>query len=260
VDSTTVDTSTISTDEQLKGYALFLEKLKDPSAFHLVERVKQFVSRFPLTLKREEAASRLHEFISRLESELPNIEVFADNAQDEYVNAKEGLEKLILKPLHQHFFLIDASDRILDDQLTSKCERISPFINLQTHLHGPPQLVDDAVLQLAFDEFRRIDSYRAPRDKLQCILNGFRVIRHALDHLIGQNKWGADQLLPVCIYAIIRSCPKSLNSNINFISFFRHPSRLAGEDQYLLMQINIAIRDIVNIEEVLLKVPVELTI
>jgi hypothetical protein len=259
-DSSPVENSTLSNEEQLKGYALFLEKLKDPSAQPLVERVKQFVTRFPLTLKRDDASARLHEFISRIEEEVPKVNVFFDSGDDEYANAKEGFEKLILKPLHHHFFTIDPNDKVLDDQLAAKIERISPFINLQRHLHGPQELIDDGILELAIDEFRRIDSYRAPRDKLQCVLNGFRVIRHALDQLIGPSKWGADQLLPVCIYTIIRSCPKSLNSNVNFIASFRHPSRLAGEEQYLLMQLNIAIKDIVEIEEVLLKEPSELTV
>ena len=105
-----------------------------------------------------------------------------------------------------------------------------------------------------------MDAYRAPRDKMQCILNCFRVIRHALDTLLGPSRWGADQLLPVCIYTIIRANPPSLNSNVNFIASFRHSSRLRGEDEYLLMQMNIAIRDIMDIEEVLLKPVSDLSI
>ena len=249
-----------STDEQLKGYAHFLDKLKDPSAVPLVEKVKLFVSRFPRDLGREQATERLHRFISLLEAEVDKAEVFAVSSEEERMDAKEGLEKLILKPLHQYFFRIDPDDRILDEELSGKISRISPVIKLHDHLHGPSELVDDSLLDLAVDEMRRMDSYRAPRDKLQCILNAFRVIRHALDTVIGPSAWGADQLLPVCIYTIIRANPPSLNSNINFIASFRHPSRLRGEDEYLLMQMNIAIRDIMDIEEVLLKPVPSLTI
>ena len=260
VGSTPAESAASVSEEQLKGYALFLAKLKEPSAAPLVARVKQFVSRFPMELKRDQASARMHEFVSKLESELPTIEAFADGADEEYANAKEGLEKLILKPLHQHFFEIDSDDKRLDDQITSKITRIAPLIKLGAHLHGPPELVDDGVLELAIEEFRRIDAYRAPRDKMQCILNGFRVIRHALDTVIGPSRWGADQLLPVCIYTIIKANPPSLNSNVNFVSSFRHPSRLRGEDEYLLMQMNIALRDIANIEEVLLRPVEELSI
>ena len=243
----------ISTDEQLKGYAHFLEKLKHSSALPLVERVKLFVARFPRELRREQATERLHRFIALLEAEVDKAEVFATSSEEERQDAKEGLEKLILKPLHQHFFRIDPDDRILDEELSGKILRIAPLIKLHEHLHGPVELVDDSLLDLAIEEMRRMDAYRAPRDKLQCILNAFRVIRHALDTVIGPSAWGADQLLPVCIYTIIRSNPPALNSNVNFIASFRHPSRLRGEDEYLLMQMNIAIRDIMDIEEVLLK-------
>ena len=246
-------------DEQLKGYALFLEKLKDPEASQLVARVKQFVTKFPLNLKRDIASERLHQFISLLEDEVPKMAIFADGAADGYSNAKEGLEKLILKPLHQHFFSIDAADKILDEKLRSKIDRISSLISLHKHLHGPRELTDETVLELAVQEFQRIDAYRAPRDKMQCILNGFRVIRHALDTVIGASAWGADQLLPVCIYTMIKANPTFLNSNVNFIASFRHPSRLRGEDEYLLMQMNIAIRDIMEIDELLLKQVGDLT-
>lgn len=250
----------MSNDDQLKGYAHFLDKLKHSSAAGLVEKVKLFVARFPRDLKRDAAADRLHRFITLLEQDLEKSETFSSATEGEISDAKEGLEKLILKPLHQHFFRIDPNDRLLDEELFGKINRIAPHIKLHSHLHGPNELVDDAILELAIDELRKMDSYRAPRDKMQCILNCFRVIRHALDTVIGVSAWGADQLLPVCIYTIIRSNPPSLNSNVNFIASFRHPSRLRGEDEYLLMQMNIAIRDIMEIEEVLLKTQDELTI
>lgn len=198
--------------------------------------------------------------MSRLEEELPKIEVFNEDVEDGYLNAKEGLEKLILKPLSQHFFEIDPLDKAVDAQLSAKILRIAPILRLHEHLHGPVEFQDESVLELGVLEFQKIDSYRAPRDKLQCILNGFRVIRHALDSSIGASRWGADQLLPLCIFCIVKANPKNLNSNVQFISHFRHPSRLRGEDEYLLMQVSVAIRDILDIDEVLLKPESQLTV
>jgi hypothetical protein len=54
--------SSASTEDQLRGYALFLDKLKDPSCSQLVSRVKLFVSRFPSTLNRAQASERLHQY------------------------------------------------------------------------------------------------------------------------------------------------------------------------------------------------------
>ena len=63
VSTVNVDSSSsASTDDQLRGYALFLDKLKDPSCSHLVSRVKMFVSRFPSNMNREQAAERLHKY------------------------------------------------------------------------------------------------------------------------------------------------------------------------------------------------------
>jgi hypothetical protein len=62
--STNVESSSsASTEDQLRGYALFLDKLKDPSCTQLVSRVKLFVSRFPMNLNREQACERLHKYV-----------------------------------------------------------------------------------------------------------------------------------------------------------------------------------------------------
>lgn len=200
----------------------------------------------------------MYSFISNLEEELPNILVFKSDEDEDFLNAKEGLEKLVLKPLHEHFFGIDPHDKVLDEYLRLKIERIVSIVDLKEHLHGPS--LDISLLELAVAEFKRIDSYRAPRDKLQCVLNGFRVIKHTLDDLLGVSRWGADQLLPVTIFTILHANPKFLHSNLIFISSFRHPSRLRGEDEYILMQMSVAVRDILEIDELLLKNPNTYTI
>lgn len=63
VNSSSQKTPQTTEYDSLSGYALFLDKLKDPSAEQLVNRVKLFVSRFPLTFKRDLAAERLHRYV-----------------------------------------------------------------------------------------------------------------------------------------------------------------------------------------------------
>lgn len=64
VDAQLVESGTGSSSyDNLSGYALFLDKLKDPSAEQLVTRVKLFVSKLPLTFSREMAAEKLHKYV-----------------------------------------------------------------------------------------------------------------------------------------------------------------------------------------------------
>lgn len=60
-------------------------------------------------------------------------------------------------------------------------------------------------LQLAQKELQKINMYRAPRDKLVCILNCCKVINNLLTSVSAKdNPPGADDFLPVLIYVTIK--------------------------------------------------------
>lgn len=61
-------------------------------------------------------------------------------------------------------------------------------------------------------EILKINNYKAPRDKLICILNCCKVIFGLIKHVEGDA--GADKFLPILIYVIIRANPPRLVSNV----------------------------------------------
>lgn len=63
------------------------------------------------------------------------------------------------------------------------------------------------LLQLAQKELQKINMYKAPRDKLACILNCCKVINNLLLNasiVSNENPPGADEFLPVLIYVTIK--------------------------------------------------------
>lgn len=74
--------------------------------------------------------------------------------------------------------------------------------------------------QLAQKELQKINLYKAPRDKLVCILNCCKVINNLLVNASlasGQNSPGADEFLPVLIYVTIKVISFSkLFASMNF--------------------------------------------
>lgn len=60
--------------------------------------------------------------------------------------------------------------------------------------------------QLAQKELQKINMYKAPRDKLVCILNCCKVIGNLLHHasISSEDVPGADEFLPVLIYVTIK--------------------------------------------------------
>jgi len=224
------------------GYARFRDMLKHPSAQPVIAHIRDFVIKFPDELPRAEAASRVHSFLSSTQEwMLTRIVVFAADADEEgRADAAEGLEKFVLSRLYPKLFGTDPSDAAEDDELSRRiaCLQWVDFGNLGV----PP--VSPTLLQLAVSELRRIDNYKAPRDKLVVVLNVSRVINDVLKRTRAMESFrplSADDFLPLLIYAVIKAHAPRLHSNVEFIAAFRHPSRLVLEDAYFLTALQSAV-------------------
>ena len=78
----------------------------------------------------------------------------------------------------------------------------------------------------------KIKSYRAPRDKIICVLNCCKVIFGLLKH--NKSDSSADSLMPLLIYVVLQANPEHLVSNVQYILRFRNQEKLGGEAGYYL--------------------------
>lgn len=226
------------------GYARFREMLKHYSAKPVITSLQEFVRQFPTGLSRSEAARRVHKFLTTTQDwMLSDIVVFsADGDEEGRMNAAEGLEKFLLSRLHQKIFATDLADQEEDARLHERVASLS-WVSFE-HLGVPP--VEPSLLMLAVNELRRVEDYKAPRDKLVCILNASRVINDVLkrtfeDAGVAGRPLSADDFLPLLIFTVISANPPRLHSNVEFVAAFRHPSRLVAEDAYFLTALQSAI-------------------
>ncbi|CAE7949090.1 VPS9A [Symbiodinium sp. KB8] len=196
-----------------------------------------------LGLSREQAADRIHKFLSATQDwMLSQVLVFAAEADEAgQANAAEGLEKFLLSRLHARLFAMEPSDLTEDELLRQKIDSFSwvGFDNLGV----PP--VDTSLLHLAVEQLHSMDKFKAPRDKMVCIGNSCRVINDVLKRAIvasgASRPLSADDFLPLLIYSLILANPPRLHSNIEFVAAFRHPSRLVAEDAYFLTAVQSAV-------------------
>lgn len=207
-------------------------------------KLQAFVKKFPSGLSRLEASKHVHKFISTTQDwMLSEVVVFAAEADEEgRTNACEGLEKFLLGKLHDKIFAMEPEDIQEDDRLYRKIDSLSwvSFDNL-----GVPH-VDPELLELAIEQLRQMDMYKAPKDKLVCILNATRVINDVLKRAITESgsagrPLAADDFLPLLIFVVIAANPPRLHSNVEFVAAFRHPSRLVAEDAYFLTALQSAV-------------------
>ncbi|KAK4046200.1 hypothetical protein OIV83_006275 [Microbotryomycetes sp. JL201] len=99
-------------------------------------------------------------------------------------------------------------------------------------------------LDFARRELRKINQYKAPRDKMICVLNCCKVIFGLIRHVSSDE--GADTFIPFLIYVVLKTNPEHLVSNIQ--RRFRNPDKLSGEGGYYLSSLNGAISFIETVD------------
>ncbi|KAM0750126.1 hypothetical protein T439DRAFT_326091 [Meredithblackwellia eburnea MCA 4105] len=127
-------------------------------------------------------------------------------------------------------------------------------------------------IDFATRELNKINSYKAPRDKMICVLNACKVIFGLIRHVSSEE--GADAFVPFLIYVVLKANPDHLVSNLQYIQRFRNPEKLQGEGGYYLSSLNGAISFIetmdashlshitqqefeTNVEQAILRLPVD---
>ncbi|EGC35977.1 hypothetical protein DICPUDRAFT_94413 [Dictyostelium purpureum] len=76
-------------------------------------------------------------------------------------------------------------------------------------------------------------AYKSPREKLMCIKKSFKLLFQLLSKT--SEIIGADLLLPIVIYCLIKSNLPFLILNLQFISLFRDPTLIESETSYFLV-------------------------
>jgi len=166
-------------------------------------------------------------------------------------NAIEGIEKTIMNKLYEQTFAPRATDDTNQDDIISKKMQLFRWVEalhfdiklsasceplLKTAQDGSPTSaalgVNCSPLSLPFSgiELLKLNKYKAPRDKVICILNCCKVIFSILKKIGGER--GADAFLPLLIFVVIKANPPKLYSNCQYIQRFRNENKLRAEAGY----------------------------
>lgn len=228
----------------------FLDLLRHKSADPIARYLKSFLTEFnKRNWTADEQIKIITDFKNFIADKMTQYPPFSNLSEPEMANALEGMEKLVMNRLYSKTFSpeipdlrrIDSHeedvlrDRILDDKMS-----IWQWIEGR-HLDIPNKFLrnGESFVKLASDELRKINHYRAPRDKVVCILNCCKVIFGLLRQTSREEN--ADGFVPLLIYVVIKAHPKNLVSNINYIQRFRNPDKLFGEAGYYLSSLQGAV-------------------
>eukprot|EP00850_Spirogloea_muscicola_P003026 SM000012S25288 [mRNA] locus=s12:93969:98406:- [translate_table: standard] len=228
----------------------FLDRMRQPAAADLVLSIKSFIVAFLSSTPHPEKDSlSVQEFLTSTEAVLRTHPLWSGACQEELDSAGEGLEKYLMTKLFQRAFAPTGEDLDNDRQLSERMAVLQNFIKPE-HLDIPPNFYNEAAWLLAQKELQKINIYKAPRDKLVCILNCCRVINNLLLNMsMGSdgNPPGADDFLPVLIFIVIKANPPQLQSNLLYIQRYRHHSRMVSEASYFYTNLVSAVSFVMNL-------------
>ncbi|CAH7668067.1 vacuolar protein sorting-associated protein 9 [Phakopsora pachyrhizi] len=262
----------LADDEPTAGpfdFNLFLEQMRWPQAVPIAKYLRSFLKEFtkrshdfgkPIGVSEQvKVINDFLDFISVKMREIKggpwDIKICNDA---EFDHAVEAMEKLVMNRVWNLTFTPELPESLPSQ--TDDLERdivLSQKMNLfywvaDRHLdmNLPPDEAD-GFLEFAKTELLKINSYKAPRDKMICILNCCKVIFGLIRH-INQNEGDADSFVPILILVVLRAQPKNLISNVQYIQRFRNPEKMRGENGYYLSSLNAAISFIERLEHSML--------
>ncbi|KAK1441465.1 hypothetical protein QVD17_07374 [Tagetes erecta] len=227
----------------------FWERMRQPSATEFVKQIKSFIVTLSNTAPDPERdAASVQEFFSNMETNFRAHPLWVGRSKEELDSAGEGLEKHVMTKLFTRVFASHPDDVNSDVEFHKKSALIQQFIH-PDHLEIRPiyQQNEKSWIQ-AQKELLKINTYKAPRDKLACILSCCKAISNSMSVSGNENPPGADDFFPVLIYVTLKANPPQFHSNLMYIQRYRNKSRLVGEAAYVFTNMLSAESFILNID------------
>ncbi|XP_021748360.1 vacuolar protein sorting-associated protein 9A-like isoform X1 [Chenopodium quinoa] len=229
----------------------FLDRMRQPSAAEFVKAIKSFIVSFSNNSPDpEKDSAAVQQFFAKMEAAFRAHPLWSGCSEEELESAGEGLEKYVMTKLFPRVFASFPDDVKIDEQLTEKIALVQQFIRPE-NLDIKPPFQNESSWLLAQKELQKINMYKAPREKLACILNCCKVITNLLHNAAvtaNEDTPGADEFLPVLIYVTIKANPPQLHLNLQYIQRYRRESRLVSETAYYFTNILSAVSFISNID------------
>lgn len=253
--SSTASEAPVERRERPFDFNRFLEQMKHRSAVPVNEYVRSFFRGFTKRpYKPHEQVKLIFDFLEFISARMAEAQVWAELPVDEFNQATEAMEKLVMNRLYTYTFSpaialegrwpVQTDDLERDRVLSERIQLLS-WIS-EEHLDVKRGTHSARFYDFAIQELNKINHYKAPRDKTICLLNCCKVIFGLIRHLSAEE--GADAFVPLLILIVLRANPANLVSNLEYIARFKNPHRNTSEADYYLSSLAGAITFIENVD------------
>ncbi|XP_076010181.1 GTPase-activating protein and VPS9 domain-containing protein 1 isoform X7 [Genypterus blacodes] len=217
---------------------------------HMEAKMLDFIKAFQGCTASDDKTAAVEDFLRYLYGAMARDAIWQYASEDQLQDAQMAIERSVMNRIFKLAFYPNLDGDILRDQLFH--EHIQRLTKVVTANHKALQIPEvylkEAPWPSAQSEFRTINAYKTPRDKVQCVLRMCSTIMNLLSLANEDSVPGADDFVPVLVFVLIRANPPCLLSTVQYINNF-YASRLSGEECYWWMQFTAAVEFIKTIDD-----------
>lgn len=261
-------------EEDSLTYGEFLQRISLPASRDVLDKIRMFVGsilgprgdgRPPRSTDyvgydfygKHELRRRCIRFFESMEDLLLNHPAWRHASEGRLAKARDGIEKYVMDKVSDIAFsqLKECQQWVKEDEALLRRMQLLSFITPEM-LDIKPCMRNEVVWSMAEDELRRINSFRSPGDKINCIVRCCSVIFSVLNLSRGDSgsRPGADDFLPVFIYIVLHSQIPRLHSNCEYIAAYRNQADLMSKAGYCFVNLRSAVEFIMAMDGSMLSI------
>lgn len=192
-----------------------------------------FVRKFQSINAADEKTQLVDKFLNLLYNALENDANWHRATQDQIDHARRIIERHIMTQIYwSAFYPNGEADIHRDKVLHEHMKKLSKIINVDhKDLRIPKVYHSEYPWPSAQTEIEVINSCKAARDKVTCVVKCCKTIMTLLSIADEKRTPSADDLMPVLVFVIIQANPNSLLSTVQYVNSF-YEKHFHGEQAY----------------------------
>ena len=242
--------------KQTYSFSDFLKAMREPAAQDLVVKTKKFIEHFQNgcdKMSTEQKVEEVQSFLQGMADDIASHPLWRRSSEAEIENSIDGIEKYVMTKLYNSVFLpTDTDDAVKDEELTKQIENFGWVVPRNMDIDISKEIDNVKYFLIAKKELNKVDSKRAPQDKLNCIVKCSKCLFHVLqlcERMKGKAA-SADEFLPLLIYLVLKTNPVRLHSNIQYLSRYCNTTKMiSGEAGYYFTNMCCAVEYISKLSE-----------
>jgi len=202
--------------------------LANPEYRGLKMGIERFMKRFESATQGsvDKEGALVNGLLREIEREMHKLPVWKTLPPNHFALAKEDMERSIFTRLYPVIYI----KREFQQRDSEVLEHIAKIRNVlkPIYLNLDDSLVENQSIHTAMKELHKVDSFKSPMDKVNCVYNASRIVSYVLSSGSG-GAVASDDFLPLFIYVVMKTELHGPCSTIEFVERYIDPEEKFGE-------------------------------